>query len=125
METDPAVWISELRASQQLLEYDRACVEDFERLDERARRELRITYGEDTVVDVAGAAALRLNEHVLHSWDTAVSFDPGARIVQGSVPLLLDNLLEGPEWIVARMTRGGAAPEVAAKLGATTTSTTC
>jgi hypothetical protein len=67
----------------EMLEYDRACVEDFERLDERARRELRITYGEDTVVDVAGAAAMRLNEHALHSWDTAVSFDPGARIAQG------------------------------------------
>jgi hypothetical protein len=60
---------------------------------------------------------LRLNEHALHSWDTAVSFDPGGRIAQGSVPLLLDNLLEGPGWIVARMTRAGAAPKVAAKLG--------
>lgn len=78
----------------EMLDYDRACVEDFERLDQRARRELRITYGEDTVVDVAGAAALRFNEHALHSWDTAVSIDPGARIAQGSVPLLLDNLLE-------------------------------
>jgi hypothetical protein len=101
----------------EMLESDRACVEDFERLDNRARRELRITYGKDTVVDVAGAAALRLNEHALDSWDTAVTFDPSARIAAGSVPLLLDNLLEGPEWIVARMTRGGAAAEVAAKLG--------
>jgi hypothetical protein len=85
----------------EMLEYDRACVEDFERLDERARRELRITYGEDTVVDVAGAAALRLNEHALHSWDTTAllrlcygRLDPAHTPagVQVEPPLTLDDL---------------------------------
>jgi uncharacterized protein (TIGR03083 family) len=98
----------------EMLVYDRACVEDFERLDERAGRGLRITYDQDTVMDLAGAVALRLNEHALHSWDTAVTFDPGARVAPGPVPLLLDNFL-AIEWILERMTRR-ASPVATAKL---------
>jgi hypothetical protein len=48
------------------------------------------------VHDLTATVSLQLNDHALHSWDTAVTFDPTARIAPGSVPLLLDNLLEGP-----------------------------
>ncbi len=40
-------------------------------------------------MDVAGAAATRLNEFALHSWDVRVSFDPGATIAPEAVPHLL------------------------------------
>jgi hypothetical protein len=101
----------------EMLESDRALVDAFEGLDERTRRELRIPFVGDVVHDVATAAAFRLNEHALHSWDTAVTFDPGAMVAPDSVPLLLDNhLVAAPDWMVARMTSGGTAASVAAKL---------
>lgn len=101
----------------EMLDSDRALVDALEGLDERTRRELRIPFFGEVVHDVATTAAFRLNEHALHSWDTAVTFDPGARVAPGPVSLLLDNHLAGaPDWMVARMTRGGAASSVAAKL---------
>jgi uncharacterized protein (TIGR03083 family) len=101
----------------EMLESDRACTEAFERLDDRTREELRAPFIRDEVHDVATMVAFRLNEHALHSWDTAVTFDPAARVAPGSVALLLDNhLIEAPDWMVARMTGGGGAANLAAKL---------
>lgn len=100
----------------EMLASDRACVEDLERLDEQARRELRVPRSEGVFYDLTTQLSLELNEHALHAWDAAVTFDPGATLAPGSVPLLLDNLLEGPGWMVARMTRPRAAAAVAAKL---------
>jgi uncharacterized protein (TIGR03083 family) len=100
----------------EMLAWDRACVEDLERLDEQTRRALRVPRPGGEFYDLATQLSLELNEHALHAWDVAVTFDPGATLAPGSVPLLLDNLLEGPGWMVARMTRGGAAAAVGAKL---------
>jgi hypothetical protein len=58
----------------EMLASDRACIEAFERLDDRTREELRVPFIRDEVHDVATMVALRLNEHALHSWDTAVTF---------------------------------------------------
>lgn len=73
----------------EMVESDRACVRMFESLDERTIRDLRIPAA-GTVEDVRDAAAGRLNEHALHSWDTAGTFDSAARIAPGSVHLLLE-----------------------------------
>jgi uncharacterized protein (TIGR03083 family) len=47
-------------------------------------------FGSD--LDIAGLAALRLGEHVLHTWDIAVALDPAATIAQDAVDLLIDTL---------------------------------
>lgn len=47
-------------------------------------------FGSD--VDLAGLAALRVAEHVLHTWDIAVALDPAATLAQDAVELLIDSL---------------------------------
>lgn len=47
-------------------------------------------FGTDT--DIAGLAAARLGEHVVHTWDIAVALDPTARIAADAVTLLVDRL---------------------------------
>lgn len=103
--------------AEAMVESDRACVALFESRDERTLRELRVPFLPGMVQDARGAVAGRLNEHALHSWDTAVTFDPTARVAPGSVPLLLANLVEGLGWLVARMTHGEAGARLASKLG--------
>jgi uncharacterized protein (TIGR03083 family) len=43
-------------------------------------------------LDLSMVAGMRLNEHVLHHWDVAVTFDPGAHVEASAVPLLVDRL---------------------------------
>ena len=45
-----------------------------------------------TVADFAGFVQLRVNEHVLHTWDIAVALDPAARLDPHGVRLLVDQL---------------------------------
>lgn len=45
-----------------------------------------------TDLDLAGLAALRLGEHVLHTWDIAVALDPAATLAPDAVDLLVDTL---------------------------------
>jgi uncharacterized protein (TIGR03083 family) len=103
--------------AEAMVESDRSCVLRFESLDAQTLRELRVPFFAGMVQDAVGAVAGRLNEHALHSWDTAVTFDPTARVAPGSVPLLLSNLVEGLGWLVARMVRREASVELASKLG--------
>lgn len=49
--------------------------------------------------DVDGTTNLRLNEHVLHSWDIAVAIDPTAVLPADGAALVVDNL-----GLVARYT---------------------
>jgi uncharacterized protein (TIGR03083 family) len=49
-------------------------------------------FGSD--LDIAGLVALRLGEHVLHTWDIAVALDPAATVAQDAVELLIDTLPE-------------------------------
>jgi uncharacterized protein (TIGR03083 family) len=43
-------------------------------------------------VDFPGFVALRLNEHALHTWDIAVTFDPGASLRPDATQSIIDNL---------------------------------
>ncbi len=43
-------------------------------------------------LDFATFAGLRLNEHVLHTWDVEVVDDPGAVLMAGAVPLMISGV---------------------------------
>ena len=45
-----------------------------------------------TVADYVGFVQLRVNEHVMHTWDIAVALDPAARLDPHGVELLMDQL---------------------------------
>ncbi|MGS0684715.1 maleylpyruvate isomerase family mycothiol-dependent enzyme [Nakamurella sp. GG22] len=66
-------------------------VSSYEALGDQARRDLRIDIGFlPQPIDVAGAAAFRLNEFALHSWDVRVIRDPKATVAPEAVENLLD-----------------------------------
>ena len=44
------------------------------------------------VLDFTAAVALRLNEHVLHTWDIEEAFNKDATLQRDAVPFLVDNL---------------------------------
>jgi uncharacterized protein (TIGR03083 family) len=58
-------------------------------------------------VDGTMVARMRLSEQALHTWDVAVTLDPGARIDAEAVDLLLDNL----PALAERIGRPGARPQ--------------
>ena len=43
-------------------------------------------------LDATQFVAMRLNEHVLHSWDVAAALDAAATLLPDAVPLVVDNL---------------------------------
>jgi hypothetical protein len=59
-------------------------------LDEQTRRTQQIKMFLPDPVDVATAAAFRLNEFTLHSWDVRVAADPAAALAVEAVPSLFD-----------------------------------
>jgi uncharacterized protein (TIGR03083 family) len=70
---------------------DEDYVAALERLDDSRLGSLRVTlFGLE--LDASGLVALRLGEHALHTWDVAVALDPTARVLPGSVELLVDRL---------------------------------
>ncbi|MFD9733152.1 maleylpyruvate isomerase family mycothiol-dependent enzyme [Umezawaea sp. NPDC059074] len=65
----------------------------YEGLDQRTRDELLITFPHfPRPVDVTTAAAMRLSEFALHSWDARVAVDPAATIAPEATGILLDGL---------------------------------
>jgi uncharacterized protein (TIGR03083 family) len=66
-------------------------------------------------LDAVGLVRLRLGEHVMHTWDVAVSGDPQARIAPGAVALLIDNV---PGFLAPRL---GRAPDRAFRIHIRTT----
>jgi uncharacterized protein (TIGR03083 family) len=99
-----------------MVEVNETCVRRFETLDEATVRDLRVPFFAGGEIDVRGTAAMRLNEHALHAWDAAVTFDPAATIAPGSVEPLLWNLV-GHDWIVARSAGAEELAALAAKHG--------
>jgi uncharacterized protein (TIGR03083 family) len=76
------------QASQAVV-WDRRQVSVLQALDDEALAGLRMSlFGMD--LDAVDMVGMRLGEHALHSWDVAVSFDPGARVLPSSVDLLVD-----------------------------------
>ncbi|MGH9088747.1 MAG: maleylpyruvate isomerase N-terminal domain-containing protein [Acidimicrobiales bacterium] len=53
---------------------------------------LEITLFGSMTVDGAGFVGMRLNEHALHAWDVAVTFDPSARVRPDAVGMLIERL---------------------------------
>jgi uncharacterized protein (TIGR03083 family) len=60
-------------------------------LDEARRETFRFSMG-PFELDFAGFVALRLNEHVLHTWDVEVALDPAAVLPDGATEVLVDRL---------------------------------
>jgi uncharacterized protein (TIGR03083 family) len=76
---------------------DAAFLERLDRLTEPERTRWRMSlFGADQ--DLSGLARLRLGEHVLHTWDVAVTFDAGAIVPPEAAALLVDGL----DGLVAR-----------------------
>jgi uncharacterized protein (TIGR03083 family) len=72
------------------LKSNEALVNRYQGLDEQTRQTQRIKIFLPDPVDVATAAAFRLNEFTLHSWDVRVGADPAAVLDTDAVPSLLD-----------------------------------
>jgi len=70
---------------------DRSLLEGLRSLTPAQRRGFRSTLG-PLEVDFAGFVGLRVGEHVLHTWDIAVTFDHDAELPVEATPHLLDNL---------------------------------
>jgi uncharacterized protein (TIGR03083 family) len=51
-------------------------------------------------LDAVGLIRLRLGEHAMHTWDVAVSNDPGAVVSPDAVSLLIDNV---PQFLAPRL----------------------
>jgi uncharacterized protein (TIGR03083 family) len=66
-------------------------------------------------LDSVGLIRLRLGEHVMHTWDVAVSGDPQATIAPAAVALLIDNV---PGFLAPRL---GRAPDSAFRIHIETT----
>ncbi|MGO9078592.1 MAG: maleylpyruvate isomerase N-terminal domain-containing protein [Streptosporangiaceae bacterium] len=53
-------------------------------------------------LDAVGLVRLRLGEHVLHTWDLEVFFDPAAAVAPEAVELLIDSV---PEFLAPRLSK--------------------
>ncbi|MCU1449975.1 MAG: hypothetical protein JWP02_2145 [Acidimicrobiales bacterium] len=71
------------------LEADQALDERLAGLTEGERGRVSVEFG-PLKFDYDGFVRLRINEHVLHSWDVAVAFDPGATLLADGVPAVLE-----------------------------------
>jgi uncharacterized protein (TIGR03083 family) len=102
-----AVWDAkdpDEQAAQSLVQ-DAAQVNSYERLSDDELAGIRATlFG--TEFDAVGLLWLRLGEHAVHSWDIAVSLDPGATIADDCVGLLLDRL----SWLAGRAGKADGEP---------------
>lgn len=82
------------------LSADEALVEAYEALGADARENLRIDLGYlPEPVDVATAAAIRLLELSLHSWDIRTAFDPAATVAEDAVVLLFERMAAMLQWV--------------------------
>lgn len=70
---------------------DRAALEAFEAVGEEQRSALTFSMGPMSL-DFATFVGMRLNEHVLHTWDVAAAFDGTAQLLDVAVPSVVDNL---------------------------------
>jgi uncharacterized protein (TIGR03083 family) len=73
------------------LQADRALLERIEGIGEAERDALRFSMG-PMEFDFTGFVALRLNEHVLHTWDVEVALDPSATLPPDATALIVDQL---------------------------------
>jgi uncharacterized protein (TIGR03083 family) len=79
---------------------DRQYLEALEAMTEEQRSEYRMSLGPMSF-DFDGAVGLRLGEHVLHTWDVEVSFEPDATLPADASGLILDRI----NFLVGRTAR--------------------
>lgn len=70
---------------------DRAFIDQIDRLTPEERDQFATSIG-PMQLDLAGFLRMRLNEHALHSWDVAVTFDPTATVASDAIPSVLEML---------------------------------
>ncbi len=70
---------------------DRALVDRIDDLDDAQRSAFRYEMG-PLSVDLAGFVGLRLNEHVVHTWDVEVTVDPTAVLPPDAAGVIIDRL---------------------------------
>ncbi|HTZ09673.1 MAG TPA: maleylpyruvate isomerase family mycothiol-dependent enzyme, partial [Acidimicrobiales bacterium] len=92
----PSVWDewnakSPAQVATDLVRADQDYLERLVAADEAERTRFSFSIGPLTT-DFAGFVQLRLNEHVLHSWDVVVVGDPGAGLPPDATALIVDNL---------------------------------
>jgi uncharacterized protein (TIGR03083 family) len=73
------------------LEADRALVERVAAMTDDERAHFTMQMGPMTL-DLQTFLRLRLNEHTLHSWDIAVTFEPDAELAADAVDLVLETI---------------------------------
>ncbi len=84
------------------LDADTALIERLDTITDAERDRFQLTLG-PFQLDLVGVIRMRLNEHVVHRWDIAITFEPDATLDPDAVPIMVDNL-----DIVARF---GAKPD--------------
>jgi uncharacterized protein (TIGR03083 family) len=92
----PVIWerwnaLGPVEKASEMVVWDRRHVSVLQGLDDKTLKSLHMNFfGMD--LDAAGIVGLRLGEHAVHSWDVAVSFNPGAEVLLSSVELLVDRI---------------------------------
>ena len=76
---------------------DRALVDRLAALTEDERSRLHLSMG-PMELDATAFVGMRLNEHVVHTWDVEVALDPDATLQEGAVELLGDSLQMIAGW---------------------------
>ncbi|HTT58780.1 MAG TPA: maleylpyruvate isomerase family mycothiol-dependent enzyme, partial [Acidimicrobiales bacterium] len=79
---------------------DREYLEALESLSDEQRARYRMSLGPMTF-DFEGVVGLRLGEHVVHTWDVEVSFEPDAVLPADASALILDRI----NFLVGRTAR--------------------
>jgi uncharacterized protein (TIGR03083 family) len=98
----PSVWDewnakTPRQQAEDALAADRDLVDRFGALTDDERAGLRISFG-PVELDATAAAGMRLNEHVLHTWDVEAVGDPDATLQSGGVELVVDSLEMIANW---------------------------
>lgn len=111
-EAFPAIWDkwdsrSPEEQAAQSIAANAAVVARVEALSEAELASIRVAMFGRTL-DASGLLRMRLAEHAVHTWDVAVVLDPGARVAQDAVELLID----GVPQAMRRMGRQSAEPAV-------------
>ena len=70
---------------------DRALLDRLEALTDEERAAFKFSLG-PFELDLANTIGLRLNEHVLHTWDIDVAVDPTKTLPNDAVDVVIDNL---------------------------------
>ena len=76
---------------------DAALLDAFEVLPHQPRVDFRTSLG-PLEVDFDGFVGLRLNEHLLHTWDIEAAGDPAATLLPAPVPFVIDSLAMTVQW---------------------------